>query len=153
MAAVIAGFQPQWRPASTGRNRFMLKSDGSTKLALTLTDEQVTLIREQEDTSRRWLFQKMIRGTTATCILSTITAINGGLPQVANAGIDPAMLKNLPVQGDESGAAQRLRQVEAIQRPASDLENKPFEQLPSGVSYREYREGKGNAGTSFIKIN
>lgn len=63
----------------------------------------------------------------------------------ANAGIDPALLKSLPVQGDESGASQRLRQVEAIQKPASDLVDVPFEEFPSGVSFREYREGKGEA--------
>ena len=68
-------------------------------------------------------------------------------PSVAQAGIDPALLKSLPVQGDESGAAQRLRQVEAIQRPVTDLVDIPFTELPSGVSYREYREGKGEAGT------
>lgn len=67
------------------------------------------------------------------------------LPSIANAGIDPSLLKSLPVEGDSSGSAQRLRQVEAIQRPASDLTNVPFEELPSGVSYREYREGKGDA--------
>jgi len=64
----------------------------------------------------------------------------------ANAGIDPSLLKTLPVQGDESGQAQRLRQIEAIQKPASDLVDIPFEELPSGVSFREYREGKGEAG-------
>ncbi|CAB9528832.1 Peptidyl-prolyl cis-trans isomerase [Seminavis robusta] len=66
-------------------------------------------------------------------------------PEMAQAGIDPTLLKSLPVQGDETGAAQRLRQVESIQRPASDLVQMPFEELPSGVSYREYREGKGEA--------
>lgn len=69
------------------------------------------------------------------------------LPTVANAGIDPILLKTLPVQGDESGAVQRLRQIEDVQRPATDLVNVPFEELPSGVSYRVYREGKGEAGT------
>lgn len=68
-------------------------------------------------------------------------------PSTANAGIDPSLLQNLPVQGDESGAAQRLRQVEAVNKPASDLVNIPFTELPGGVSYREYREGKGEAGT------
>ena len=72
------------------------------------------------------------------------------LPSIANAGIDPSLLKSLPVEGDSSGSAQRLRQVEAIQRPASDLTNIPFEELPSGVSYREYREGKGDAGTLIL---
>ena len=67
--------------------------------------------------------------------------------QPANAGIDPSLLKSLPVQGDESGASQRLRQIESIQRPASDLVDVPFNELSSGVSYREYREGKGEAGT------
>jgi FKBP-type peptidyl-prolyl cis-trans isomerase len=63
----------------------------------------------------------------------------------ANAGIDPTLLQNLPVQGDVSGTSQRLRQIEAIQKPASDRVDIPFEELPSGVSYREYREGKGEA--------
>jgi FKBP-type peptidyl-prolyl cis-trans isomerase len=67
-------------------------------------------------------------------------------PSVAQAGIDPTLLKSLPVQGDESGAAQRLRQVEAVQKPASDLVDIPFIELPSGVSYREYRDGRGEAG-------
>jgi len=65
----------------------------------------------------------------------------------ANAGIDPSLLQNLKVEGDDSGSSQRLRQIESIQKPASDLVDIPFEQLASGVSYREYREGKGEAGT------
>ena len=72
-------------------------------------------------------------------------AVGAGIlfsPTVAHAGIDPTLLKSLPVQGDESGSAQRLRQIEAIQRPSSDLVDVPFTELPSGVSYREYREGK-----------
>lgn len=67
-------------------------------------------------------------------------------PSQATAGIDPSLLKTLPVQGDDSGSATRLRQVESIQRPETDLVSIPFEELPSGVSYREYRAGKGEAG-------
>lgn len=63
----------------------------------------------------------------------------------ANAGIDPSALKNFAVEGDVSGTAQRLRQIEEIQRPATDTVNIPYEKLPSGVEYREYREGKGEA--------
>jgi hypothetical protein len=74
------------------------------------------------------------------------------IPTVANAGIDPSSLRTLPVQGDESGAAQRLRQVEAAQRPSTDLVDIPFEELPSGVSYREYRQGKGEAGAYDISV-
>lgn len=80
--------------------------------------------------------------------LGSSAAVAVLIPSVANAGIDPTLLKNLPVQGDESGATQRLRQVEALQKPASDLVDIPFTELPSGVSYREYREGKGEAGKS-----
>lgn len=65
----------------------------------------------------------------------------------ANAGIDPSLLQTLPVKGDESGATQRLRQVEALQRPAMASQDIPLVQLDSGVNYREYREGKGEAGT------
>jgi len=73
-------------------------------------------------------------------------------PSASQASIDPTLLKALPVQGDETGAAQRLRQVEAVQRPASDLVEIPFTELPSGVSFREYREGKGDAGTVLMKF-
>mmetsp|Transcript_46636 Transcript_46636/g.113638 ORF Transcript_46636/g.113638 Transcript_46636/m.113638 type:complete len:244 (+) Transcript_46636:1102-1833(+) len=85
--------------------------------------------------SRRSFFSAV--GTGAMSLLT--------IPTVAQAGIDPTMLKSLPVQGDESGSSQRLRQIEAIQRPSSDLVDIPFEELPSGVSYREYRAGKGDA--------
>lgn len=70
------------------------------------------------------------------------------LPTVANAGIDPAALKSLRVDGDASGAATRLRQLEAVDpRGAQPEDSKDiaFEVLPSGASYRDYREGKGAA--------
>lgn len=79
-------------------------------------------------------------------VAATSAGLLLGLPGIAQAGIDPSLLKALPIQGDESGAVQRLRQVESIQRPETDLTNVPFTDLPSGVSYREYREGKGEAG-------
>jgi hypothetical protein len=78
--------------------------------------------------------------------VSSTLALLVSLPLAANAGIDPSLLKSLKVEGDEAGTAQRLRQIDAMQKPASDLVDIPFEELPSGVSYREYREGKGEAG-------
>jgi hypothetical protein len=64
----------------------------------------------------------------------------------ANAGIDPSALKALPVEGDTTGAASRLRQIEAVNGPRpEDTKDIAFEKLPSGASYREYREGKGEA--------
>jgi hypothetical protein len=88
---------------------------------------------------RSWLNQGVL--STATVMASLLP-----IPQPAHAGIDPSLLKSLPVQGDESGAAQRLRQVEAMNRPSSDSLDMPFADLGSGVSYREYRQGKGEAG-------
>jgi hypothetical protein len=96
------------------------------------------------------LLKKSVKVTVAGVAFTNIMTMK---PNIANAGIDPSMLKNLPVQGDESGQATRLRQIENVQRPASDLTNMPFEELPSGVSYREYREGKGDAGTYHFKFN
>lgn len=67
------------------------------------------------------------------------------LPQVSNAGIDVSQLKSLPVEGDTTGAASRLRQIESVNGPQPDDEKDiAFEKLPSGASYREYREGKGD---------
>mmetsp|Transcript_25934 Transcript_25934/g.36910 ORF Transcript_25934/g.36910 Transcript_25934/m.36910 type:complete len:274 (+) Transcript_25934:421-1242(+) len=63
----------------------------------------------------------------------------------AFAGIDPNALKNLPVEGDNTGAATRMRQIAATKSSPDDLIEKPFISLPGGVSYREYREGKGES--------
>ena len=85
--------------------------------------------------------------TTAAGLVTAALTATSLQPTPAHAGIDPSLLQSLPVQGDVSGAAQRLKQVEALQRPATDTQDIPFVTLPSGVSYREYREGKGEAGT------
>ena len=64
----------------------------------------------------------------------------------ANAGIDPSALKSLPIEGDANGAASRIRQLESANGPRpEDTQDIPFEKLSSGASYREYREGKGEA--------
>jgi len=66
--------------------------------------------------------------------------------QVAYAGIDPNALKALPMEGEKAGtSADRMRQIEAIQTPVSDTIDQPYKELSNGVSYREYREGKGAA--------
>lgn len=61
------------------------------------------------------------------------------------AGIDMNVLKSLPVEGDQTGVATRLRQVEADRNRPGDTIDQPYVELPSGVSYREYRDGKGTA--------
>lgn len=64
----------------------------------------------------------------------------------ANAAIDPALLKALPVEGDTTGAASRLRMIESANGPQpDDSKDIAFTKLPSGASYRQYREGKGDA--------
>lgn len=70
--------------------------------------------------------------------------------QSAIAGIDVNALKNLPVEGDASGAATRLKQLETIKVQPEDLEDIPYTKLDNGVSYREYRSGKGDAGKMWM---
>jgi len=88
---------------------------------------------EAHDTSRR-------------NVIFSAAALVVAMPKAVEAGIDPSALRNLPVEGDSGGAAMRLRQIDAVQRPESDLINTPWEELSDGVQYREYREGKGDAG-------
>ena len=76
----------------------------------------------------------------------TASTLSLAFPQTANAGIDPSALRNIQVEGDNAGSATRLRQIEAVNKPETDLADMPFIKLPSGVSYREYRAGKGEAG-------
>jgi hypothetical protein len=92
---------------------------------------------------RRSFVKSLLVGVAA---LGTTTTLLPSTP--ANAGIDPTLLRSYQVEGDVSGTAQRLKQIEEIQKPASDTQNIPYEKLASGVEYREYREGKGDAGTS-----
>lgn len=89
---------------------------------------------------RRSFVNSLLVGAT---VLGTAGTILPTAP--ANAGVDPSLLKSLKVDGDVSGQAQRMRQLEEIQRPASDTVNIPYEKLDSGVEYREYREGRGDA--------
>ena len=91
---------------------------------------------------RRSFVNSLFVGAAALSTASTVLPTGP-----ANAGIDPTMLRNYKVEGDISGTAQRLRQIEEIQRPRTDTIDIPYEKLPSGVEYREYREGKGEAGT------
>jgi len=65
--------------------------------------------------------------------------------RAASAGIDPKALMALPVEGDASGTTMRLRQIEATKSRPEDALDISFTELPSGVSYREYRSGKGDA--------
>lgn len=80
------------------------------------------------------------------------------LPQTANAGIDPALLKALPVEGDDSGASTRIRRLEFEKEEEKRKEDavvavdEPWQDLPSGVSYREFRTGSGDAIQNGSKV-
>jgi len=82
---------------------------------------------------------------TATTVSSLLVA-TAAYSRPAYAGIDPSALRALPVEGDVSGSASRLRQIGSANGPRpEDSKDIAFETLPSGASYREYREGKGDA--------
>lgn len=102
---------------------------------------------ENEDLSqnnRRAFLSNLSTCATTAASASTISVLLS-FASPANAGIDPSALKALPVEGDSTGTVTRLRQLEADRTRPTDLVDIPFEKFPSGVSYREYREGKGEA--------
>lgn len=84
--------------------------------------------------SRRDLILK-----TAPAIATLLTCS----PDIANAGIDPNALKSFTVEGDDSGAMTRLRQLQKEEE--SVVTDVSFTDLPSGVSYGEFKTGKGDA--------
>lgn len=87
----------------------------------------------------------LIQSTVA--VSSFLISINSASP--ANAGIDPSALKALPVEGDTTGVRSRLQQIESLNGPRpEDSKDIAFEKLASGASYREYREGKGDAAVA-----
>mmetsp|Transcript_40099 Transcript_40099/g.78331 ORF Transcript_40099/g.78331 Transcript_40099/m.78331 type:complete len:266 (+) Transcript_40099:20-817(+) len=65
-------------------------------------------------------------------------------PGDALAGIDVSSLRNLPVDGDASGAAARMKQLqfERTRVERGDPDDRPPTQLPGGVSYRDIKSGK-----------
>jgi len=81
--------------------------------------------------------------TQSTAVASFAALLTIQQPQAANAGIDPSALKSYNVQGDITGVRTRLSQIEANKNRATDADDLPFEKLANGVSYREFREGKG----------
>lgn len=87
----------------------------------------------------------LIQSTAA--VSSFLISINSASP--ANAGIDPSALKALPVEGDTTGVRSRLQQIESLNGPRpEDSKDIAFEKLASGASYREFREGKGDAAVT-----
>jgi hypothetical protein len=87
----------------------------------------------------------LIQSTAA--VSSFLISINSASP--VNAGIDPSALKALPVEGDTTGVRSRLQQIESLNGPRpEDSKDIAFEKLASGASYREYREGKGDAAVA-----
>lgn len=89
---------------------------------------------------------------TAAVAATTVSTILAA-PQIANAGIDPNALKNLQVEGDTSGIKTRMTQIENLNNnyDPNDLVDIPFTKLSSGVSYREYREGKTTEGAPVVQ--
>jgi hypothetical protein len=132
------------RATSSNNNRLakvVVVEEQGLSMSKSCDEEEVHSSSARQENQRRAFLGSVLAASSSALLL---------LPLAANAGIDPSQLRNMAVEGDASGTVQRLREIESIQRPASDLTNMPFEELPSGVSYREYREGKGEAGTSRV---
>lgn len=117
------------------RARTLQNSGASSTGLRSTTDDE----KERSADTRRSV---LLRTASATSSLLLATVALPSTP--ANAGIDPSALRALPVEGDVTGAASRLKQIESVNGPRpEDSKDIAFEKLPSGASYREYREGKG----------
>jgi len=99
---------------------------------ITLSSTRLSAASNDNTNPRRFIL------TTAAATLLLLLPV-----QTATAGIDPSALRNLPVEGDAAGAAQRLRQLE--QQQTATPQNVEFIELPSGVSYGDFRLGRGDA--------
>ncbi|KAL7531379.1 hypothetical protein ACHAXR_007002 [Thalassiosira sp. AJA248-18] len=103
-------------------------------------DEKSAITPSSDNNNRRSVLLQT--ASVASSFLFAATALSNP----ANAAIDPALLKALPVEGDTTGAASRLRMIESANGPQpDDSKDIAFTKLPSGASYRQYREGKGDA--------
>lgn len=117
---------------------FLAFSLGSTESFSPQAPQKASSTNElQSSSNRRNFLSKITSAGAAVTVLS--------MPQIANAGIDPSALKTYQIEGDINGAATRLKQIQEEKVRPDDTIDIPFTELPSGVSYREYREGKGEA--------
>ena len=94
--------------------------------------------------ARRSLFSS---SAAAASFLALVTVD----PEPSLAGIDPTALKSLQVEGDATGAAGRLRMIDA--KKDDDVVERAWEDLKSGVSFRDYREGRGDTGTFLARVS
>ena len=109
-----------------------------------LADPIILSARRSSDDTDSLTDRRSILGRAAAAAASSFLVLGGIDIPAAEAGIDPNALKALPTEGDASGSASRLRQIEAITTQPVNTDA-VFEKLPSGVSYGEFREGKGDA--------
>jgi len=100
-------------------------------------------VKSSKNTRGSALFSSRRNFITQSTAVASFSSLLTVLPKNANAGIDPNALKSYQITGDTTGVRTRLSQIEGTKTRASDADNTPYEVLPSGVSYREFREGKG----------
>jgi hypothetical protein len=141
LCEVTAGF---FAPSSNRLHRpASLQDASSSRLWSTTKDDDDDGDDEEGPGGRRAI---LVRTASTASSLLIVATTASAYSRPANAGIDPAALRALPVEGDVTGSASRLRQIESVNGPRpEDSKDIAFETLPSGASYREYREGKGDA--------
>lgn len=91
--------------------------------------------------SRRLFASKLVGTTTA---IATSTGALFLLPPAALAGIDVSALRNLPVAGDTSGAATRLKQLQlqgTKTAQGAEYDYATSTRLDSGVTYKDINTG------------
>ena len=114
----------------------MMKSMTCILLLATSARAWITVSTSRESTSGSSL------ASSRRSFLSTASAAALLLPAAASAGIDPGALSTFAVEGDASGSVGRLAQIEGLKNEGS--KEVEYTKLDSGVSWAEYREGRGS---------
>jgi len=103
------------------------------------------------DSQLTYTFQSRSRRLFASQIVGICTTGAGAffsLPRTALAGIDVSSLRNIPVDGDASGAATRLKQLQMQGTKTERGEDfAAITKLDSGVTYRDINTGRDGART------
>uniref|UniRef100_A0A7S3QJ19 peptidylprolyl isomerase n=1 Tax=Chaetoceros debilis TaxID=122233 RepID=A0A7S3QJ19_9STRA len=133
-------------PIEGRREEDVDNSNNKCKLCID-TDDGDTVINTKEICSSRRLISSRIFATfTFTGVGSLLS-----LPRAALAGIDVSSLKSLPVDGDASGAATRLKNLQMqgtkIERGVDVGVMTTLKRLESGVTYRDINYGRDGSRT------
>ena len=96
---------------------------------------------DSQTISRRMFSSRSFGAVTTSVFTSSVLLLN---PEKVSAGIDVSSLKTLPIEGDASGAALRMQQLQTTDATAKRDDS--IVELDSGVRYRQSNPGSAPGG-------